>query len=315
MAWKTNQSSLVVGGGTSGLAIAARLAETASVAVVEAGGIYQIDNGNQSVVPAYAFTQGFTSVDETYPPNPLMDWDLLTVPMDGAAGRKIHYAQGKTLGGSSAINNMAYHRATVGYHERWAELVGDDSYEFDNVLPFFKKSTHHTRPKNAKRAMPNATVKYDATVFDNGPVEISYSNFVDTPLTWIARGLQGLNMPLSPDGQCTGHLAGYGAWNAATMTPKAKRSSAQAYLVQAIQNTNLMVYPHTQVTKILFDSSARATGVTVKTAGIEYTVSANNEVIVSAGSFHTPQLLMVSGTYLPLSVYTPPWLGFANANR
>ncbi|CAI4215501.1 unnamed protein product [Parascedosporium putredinis] len=243
---------VVVGGGTSGLAIAARLAKTASVAVVEAGGIYQIDNGNQSVVPAYAFTQGFTSADPLRP--------------------------GKTLGGSSVINNMAYHRATVGYHDKWAELVGDESYGFNEVLPYFKQSTHHNLPDNAKRAMPNATVTYNACVFGDGPIEISYSNHVD---------------PRS-HGQCSGHLAGYGAWNVATMTADAKRSSGQDYLVHAIKTTNLMAYPHTQVTKILFDAG-RATGVTVKTAGIDYTISANKEVIVSAGAFHTPQLLMVSG--------------------
>lgn len=247
------------------------------------------------MVPAYAFTQGFTSVDETYSPNPLMDWGLLTVPMAGAGGRRIHYAQGKTLGGSSVINNMAYHRATVGYHDKWAELVGDESYGFNEVLPYFKQSTHHNLPDNAKRATPNATVTYNSCVFGDGPIEISYSNHVDPPLTWIAAGLQELDMPISPDGQCSGHLAGYGAWNAATMTADAKRSSGQDYLVHAIKTTNLMAYPHTQVTKILFDSG-RATGVTVKTAGIDYTISANKEVIVSAGAFHTPQLLMVSGT-------------------
>lgn len=101
---------VVIGGGTAGLAIAARLAEDPanSVAVVEAGGFYQIDNGNGSVIPGLCITQYTGSdPDDT---QPLIDWGFVTVPQAGAANRSMHYARGKTLGGSSARNYMAYHR-------------------------------------------------------------------------------------------------------------------------------------------------------------------------------------------------------------
>lgn len=100
---------------------------------------------------------------ENTPRQPLMDWDLISVPQIGANNQRIHYAQGKTLGGSSAHNTMGYHRATKGSYQRWADLVGDQSYTFPNILPYFKRSTHLTPPNLEKRNTPNATVIFDPT--------------------------------------------------------------------------------------------------------------------------------------------------------
>lgn len=116
----------VLGGGTAGLAIAGRLAtiSNTSVAVIEAGGFYEIDNGNGSVIPALAPLQHVGSLPNDT--QPLIDWGFVTVPqavrhgrstkkiiaklLKGANNRRMHYAQGKTLGGSSARNYLAYHR-------------------------------------------------------------------------------------------------------------------------------------------------------------------------------------------------------------
>lgn len=99
---------LIVGGGTAGNAIAARLAEDFSlrVAVVEAGGFYEVDSGNRSVVPAYCLGNDAPGVA----PNPLTDWQYVTTPQSGLLDRSLPYPRGKTLGGSSALNYMAYHR-------------------------------------------------------------------------------------------------------------------------------------------------------------------------------------------------------------
>ena len=110
-------TSIVIGGGTAGLAIASRLSQGASVAVIEAGGFYEQDNGNLSTVPGYAQNIPFLDTTPSYPRNSAMDWDYLSVPQAQAGNRVIHYAQGKTLGGSSAINTLAYHRATVGAYQ------------------------------------------------------------------------------------------------------------------------------------------------------------------------------------------------------
>lgn len=148
----TEQTLVVVGGGTAGLAIASRLSEFASVAVLEAGGRYEQDNGNQSVVPYHGLIMPVLGTSEAYPPQSLIDWDLLSTAQSAAGNRRIHYAQGKTLGGSSAINTMAYHRATAGSYQRWADLVGDQSYTYDKVLPYFKKSATIT-PLTSQNAM------------------------------------------------------------------------------------------------------------------------------------------------------------------
>jgi choline dehydrogenase len=294
----------VVGGGTAGLAVASRLAETASVAVIEAGGFYEVENGNQSVVPWYALTMSVLSTSLSYSRQPLVDWDLVSVPQASANNRRIHFAQGKTLGGSSAINTMGYHRGSIGSYQYWADLVGDQSYTWPNILPFFKKSTHLTPPNLQKRNVQNATVFYDPTVFDNsldGPVQVSWGNWVDITGTWLALAMQSIGLPLSPLGFSSGILSGYGAWVTSEIRPEdATRSSSEAsYLRQAIENTQITVYTHTQAQRVLFDEGSRkkAVGVSVSTSGFQYTISANKEIIVSAGVFHSPQLLMVSGEY------------------
>ncbi|KAK5125724.1 hypothetical protein LTR85_011998 [Meristemomyces frigidus] len=92
---------VVVGGGTAGLAVAYRLAKDGmrSVAVVEAGGFYETDNGNTSVVPAYCTHYGAVT-EESAHQYPLVDWGFITQPEKGLGGRRLHYGRGKTLGGN-----------------------------------------------------------------------------------------------------------------------------------------------------------------------------------------------------------------------
>lgn len=99
-----------MGGGTAGLAIAARLAQdpSQSVAVIEAGGFYQIDNGNDSIIPAYCYkSANATSLELT---NSLIDWMYTTEPQSQLNDRTFHFVRGKTLGGTSARNYLNYNR-------------------------------------------------------------------------------------------------------------------------------------------------------------------------------------------------------------
>ncbi|CAF9939106.1 MAG: hypothetical protein HETSPECPRED_001483, partial [Heterodermia speciosa] len=102
---------VIVGGGTSGLTVAKRLAENpaVSVAVIEAGGFYELDNSNVSQIPAFHTVNSNSDPD---PANiqPLIDWGVTTTAQAGLNNRKLHYSQGKTLGGSSARNGGVYHR-------------------------------------------------------------------------------------------------------------------------------------------------------------------------------------------------------------
>ena len=106
---------VVVGGGTAGLAVASRLAEDPrnTVAVIEAGGWYEFNNGNRSQIPGDV---GFYLGTNPAAKNPLIDWQQFTEPQPGLDGRVLFYIRGKTLGGSSARNFMAYQRYIVSLH-------------------------------------------------------------------------------------------------------------------------------------------------------------------------------------------------------
>ncbi|KAG8527348.1 uncharacterized protein KY384_007500 [Bacidia gigantensis] len=291
---------VIVGGGTAGLTIATRLAENpaVTVAVIEAGGFYEVDNGNRSVVPGYS--NFYTGAD----PNnyqPLIDWGMVTEPQQGAAQRRVHYARGKTLGGSSARNYMIYHRPTKGSLQKWADEVGDEDYLWDNFLPYYKKSCNYT---TFNKALYNATISQDTTAFDpqGGPLQVSFSNYADAFGSWAQKGFTGVGMALQ-DGLQSGILNG-SAFSTLTIDPRNgyRSSSESSFLQAALQNgTSPTIYKNSLATRLLFSSNHTATGVTVTTAGpygiapVNFTLSARKEVILSSGVFQSPQLLMVSG--------------------
>ena len=103
---------VVIGGGTAGLTVAARLAEGTSnrVAIIEAGGFYEVDGGEANEIPGEAFVGVNTDPDDV--PSKI-DWGFVTTPQPALGGRKLYYTRGKTLGGSSARNYMGYSRHAV----------------------------------------------------------------------------------------------------------------------------------------------------------------------------------------------------------
>lgn len=292
---------MVVGGGNAGLAIANRLAHNHnhSVAVIEAGGFYEVDGGNSSVVPGYA-TQGTGSKRNAY--NPLIDWGFSTQPQPGAGGRTLHYARGKTLGGSSMRNFMLYHRPTEGSLRAWADQAGDEGFEFDALLPFYKRSCRYTLPDQALYHNSSNTQTPSAFSVHGGPLQVSFSNTVDSFGTWARRAFIALGMP-QIDGLNSGRLLGSAAATFTIDPRNAHRSSSESsFLQDAIRRgSSLVVYKNALAQKVLFDANKVATAVKVSTAGtfgttaINYTLSARKEVILSAGAFQSPQLLMVSG--------------------
>ncbi|KAK5113127.1 hypothetical protein LTR62_003706 [Meristemomyces frigidus] len=287
---------VIVGGGTAGLTLATRLAQNGSfsVAIVEAGGFYELENGNVSQIPAFAFMS--TQEHTLEGVNPLIDWRFETTPQAGVGNQSYHYARGKTLGGSSARNYLNFNRPTVGTMQKWADMVSDDSYLWDNVLPLYKKSVHFT-PPNKETVPQNATISYDSNAWsvDGGPLEVSYPNYLYAAGSWAAKAFAELGVPSIP-GFNNGCLLG-SAYTAHTLDPVSEtRSTSQtAFLTLATQGTNLIVYTHTLAKRILFDDAKKATGVLVQAGGVAFTLTANKEVISSAGAFQSPQLLMVSG--------------------
>jgi choline dehydrogenase len=193
---------------------------------------------------------------------------------------------------------MVYQRATEGTHEAWADAVGDDAYTWDKFLPWYKKSVNFTAP-NMELRMANATPQYnamDASSFDGqGHLSVTWSHYAQAFGTWSTQAFKQIGLPVI-DGFLSGKLIGQSypnfALNADDMT---RESSETSFLQSTLGNPDYTLHPMTMAKKILFNDKNKATGVLVSTEGFQYTLSARKEVIVSAGVFNSPQLLMASG--------------------
>lgn len=163
---------VIVGGGTTGLTVATRLAQDGrySVAVLEAGGFVNIDNGNRSSIPGFAFSslgQGGSLVGV----NPKVDWLFRWNLGAHLKNRFVHYVRGKCLGGSSVRNQLLYQRPSKGSLDKWAVDVDDETWSWENVLPLYKKSST-LNPPNAKARGKNVTTAYNTEFFGGGPLQV-----------------------------------------------------------------------------------------------------------------------------------------------
>lgn len=175
-------------------------------------------------------------------------------------------------------------------------MVGDQSYTFDQLLPYFEKSIKFTPPNNDLR-FANGTPEYDPSVLGDGsgPLSITFSNYVQAFGTWATKGLLEIGLPITKGFQ-SGYLSGqsYSMFtiNATTMT---RDSSETSFLRRALDYYNYKIYQSTTAKRVIFDANKKAIGVIVDTQSNTYTLSATKEVILAAGVFGSPQLLMVSG--------------------
>ena len=172
--------------------------------------------------------------------------------------------------------------------------MDDESYQFDKLLPFYKKSVHYTPPKVA---FENGTNKQDPNAWSSagGPLQASRGNFVDPFGTLVQPKLENLGYP-SIDGFQSGRLLGSGYLPYTVDPDRAQRSSsAVTYLASVYNNPLLEVYNHTMAEKVLLDEENKAYGIVVSMDGFQFQLKARKEVILSAGAFQSPQLLMLSG--------------------
>lgn len=192
---------------------------------------------------------------------------------------------------------MVYQRGTVGSYQKWADVVGDQSYAWKNFLPFFQKSVTFTPPNMSLRSA-NSTPQYDAEAAaggNTGPLSVTYSNYAQAFGTWASNGFQQIGLSVIRgflSGELIGSSVATFTINATTMH---RDSSETSFLAQGLKNPALKVHPLTLAKQILFDANTKATGVRVDTAGDSYVLSASKEVILAAGTFNSPQLLMASG--------------------
>ncbi len=186
---------------------------------------------------------------------------------------------------------MMYQRPDAGSLAAWAEAVGDDSYSLANWMPYYRRSVEFRAPTSPPREgeMP----AFDGGAFDQaaGPLKVSYCNYAAPWSEWLSKGMSAIGIPKIAD-MNTGNLMGH-TWVTSTIDPdKQKRSSSQtAFYDTAKGRRNLKMHQLTRARRIVFEGN-RAVGVEVASGA---TYRARREVIVSAGAFQSPQLLMVSG--------------------
>ncbi|EPE34745.1 FAD/NAD(P)-binding protein [Glarea lozoyensis ATCC 20868] len=264
---------VIVGGGNADLTLAARLAKKHTVAVIEAGSFYEIGNGNRSNIPAYDIEYTGKDPRDT---NPLIYWGFSTTPQTELLNVSAHYTRGKTLGGCSARNYMAYHRGTRLAYQKWADDIDDQSYSFKDMLPFFEKSIHYTPPDGQKRAQ-NATPEVDLSNLtsnnSDSPLSVTFANYAQPASSWVQRAFQQISVhPIT--GFTSGNLIGssytLATINASTQT---RDSSETSFLRSSLNNGNLTIYTSSLATKIIFDEHKVAVGVNVDTEGLNYTLS------------------------------------------
>ncbi|AOI74549.1 GMC family oxidoreductase [Burkholderia ubonensis] len=260
---------IVVGGGSGGCVVAGRLTEDpdVTVCVLEAG---NRGDGTLVNVPTGAVAMMPTRIN---------NWAFETVPQLGLGGRRGYQPRGKALGGSSAINAMVYIRGHRSDYDHWAAL-GNAGWSYDDVLPYFRLSEHNERFDDAWHGR-------------DGPLWVSD---LRTGNPFHARYLEAARqagLPLTDDFNGA-QQEGIGLYQV-TQKHGERWSAARAYLLPHVgRRDNLAVQTHAQVLRILFDGT-RAVGVEVRQHGAVRTLRARREVVLAAGAFQTPQMLMLSG--------------------
>ncbi|KAJ7033140.1 alcohol oxidase [Mycena alexandri] len=292
---------IIVGGGTAGLPVANRLSEDPNikVGILEAGLL--LENDSLIDVPGkLGMNNG----------NPKYDWVSSTSPQSGAGGRSIPIFRGKLVGGSSALNYMAWDRGSKEEYDAWSLVSDTDgAWNWDSLLPFFKKTEDASSSLSRDLAIDYSAS--DSDIFSpgiptenaigvNGPVKVRYnmSQSDVAPAYLKAWNILGQQTNLNPYGGDA-----RGVYNCRlSVDPKTgeRITATSAYYNPIASRTNLKLLTGVQVTKIMFQSelvngNRVATGVEFTANGKTHSVFASKEIVLSAGVIHTPQILELSG--------------------
>lgn len=258
---------VIVGAGSAGCVLAARLSEDPDVrvALLEAGGA---DSDDEIHIPA-AFGALFKG---------RRDWDMATEPEPGLRGRRAYLPRGKMLGGCSSMNAMVYIRGNRADYDEWAAM-GAEGWGYDDVLPYFKRSEDNERGEDL----------YHGT---GGPLPVRESRSMHPLASAFVEAAKQAGHEENPDFNGV-RQEGFGRYQT-TQQDGMRASASVHYLHPAMARENLTVITDAHALRVLFDGD-RAAGVEVDHAGTVEAVQASREVIVSVGTYQSPQLLMLSG--------------------
>mgnify|MGYP003624340014 CR=1 FL=1 len=259
---------IIVGSGTAGATLAARLTEDPDcrVLVLEAGGS---DHNFWLKLPVGYYKSIY---------NPAYSHLYRSEPDEGINGRQIDCPRGRVIGGSSSINGLIFIRGQHGDFDDWARL-GAQGWDYNSVLPYFRKLETSTGAPSQYRGA-------------QGPLQVSDLRNKNAACdAWLeAAGEAGL--PRNPDFNGASSY-GVGSYQL-TLRGRWRDSAATAFLKPAMSRPNLTVKLRAQVFGLTFDG-ARARGVSYRHNGQDCQVNCGSEVILCGGSVQTPQLLQLSG--------------------
>jgi choline dehydrogenase len=262
---------VIVGGGSAGCALAARISAdpSTSVLVLEAGRPDTILDPYIHMPAALTFPIG----------NKRYDWMYSSEPEPHMNGRRITAGRGKLLGGSSSINGMIFQRGNPLDYERWAADPGMQDWDFAHCLPYFKR-------------METCLAGADEYRGGSGPLILERGPVSNPLFGAFFEAVQQAGYPITSD------VNGYQQEGFAAFDRNVRRgrrwSAARAYLHPVMHRKNLTVRTRAQVARVVMDGT-RAVGVEVLERGGGTSRILAGEVILSGGAFNTPQLLQLSG--------------------
>ena len=259
---------VVIGSGSAGAVIAARLSEDRDVSVLllEAGPRDRSPILHLPAAARYAFNAR------------RFNWSYVGEPEPHLGGRRLQHPRGRVLGGSSSINGLVYLRGHALDYEGWAE-AGAAGWAYADVLPYFRKLETRVDHSNPYQG-------------DEGPVRVSTAERPNPISRAFIEACRQAGYAFSED--VNGYRQDGSGWFPMNAANGLRWSTARAYLYGARHRTNLDVQCGSHVDRIEFEGR-RAGAVAWRRGGVQRRVRARREIVLSAGAFNSPKLLMLSG--------------------